>query len=188
MTDHYLDIRLLPDPEFSTPLLMSALFSKLHRALVQQGEGNIGVSFPKVRPKAPSLDDCLRLHGSAEALGRLASLNWLLGMRDHTAVGEITPVPGDTAHRVVRRVQAKSSPERLRRRLMQRRGITLDAACEAIPDTAGERLNLPFVTLRSQSTGQPFRLFIEHLPVQEQPVRGEFSAYGLSPEATVPWF
>ena len=32
--DHYLDIRLLPDPEFPAPLLMNALFTKLHRALV----------------------------------------------------------------------------------------------------------------------------------------------------------
>ena len=33
--DHYQDIQLLPDPEFGAPQLMSVLFAKLHRALVQ---------------------------------------------------------------------------------------------------------------------------------------------------------
>lgn len=32
--DHYLDIRVLPDPEFSAQTLLEALFAKLHRALV----------------------------------------------------------------------------------------------------------------------------------------------------------
>ncbi len=34
--NHYLDLHLLPDPEFSAAQLMSALFAKLHRALVAQ--------------------------------------------------------------------------------------------------------------------------------------------------------
>jgi CRISPR-associated endonuclease Csy4 len=31
--DHYLDIRLRPDPYFPEAMLMGALYSKLHRAL-----------------------------------------------------------------------------------------------------------------------------------------------------------
>ena len=30
--DHYLEIRVLPDPEFSEEMLMAALMAKLHRA------------------------------------------------------------------------------------------------------------------------------------------------------------
>ena len=37
--DTYLEIRLLPDPEFVPTMLMNALFSKLHRGLVEQGGG-----------------------------------------------------------------------------------------------------------------------------------------------------
>ncbi|WP_365781323.1 type I-F CRISPR-associated endoribonuclease Cas6/Csy4 [Oryzomicrobium sp.] len=46
----------------------------------------------------------------------------------------------------------------------------------------------PDATLRSASTGQQFRLFIEHLPDQAGASPGAFSAYGLSPTATLPWF
>lgn len=186
--EHYLTIRLLPDPEFTTPMLMSALFGKLHRALVQQGSGTIGVSFPKVRQQSPSLGECLRLHGNSGDLQRLMAQDWLAGMRDHTAIGEITSVPANAMHRVVRRVQAKSNPERLRRRLIRRKGITEEEAYQSIPDCVVEKLDLPYVAIRSQSTGQSFRLFIEHLPIQVMPVKGEFSAYGLSVAATVPWF
>ncbi|MDS0116062.1 type I-F CRISPR-associated endoribonuclease Cas6/Csy4, partial [Enterobacter hormaechei subsp. steigerwaltii] len=44
--DHYIEIRVLPDPEFSEEMLMPALMAKLHRALGQRGKGDIGVSFP----------------------------------------------------------------------------------------------------------------------------------------------
>lgn len=44
--DYFLDIRVLPDPEFSEEMLMAALFAKLHRALGARGKGDIGVSFP----------------------------------------------------------------------------------------------------------------------------------------------
>ena len=37
--DHYIEIRVLPDPEFSEEMLMSALVAKLHRALGQRGQG-----------------------------------------------------------------------------------------------------------------------------------------------------
>jgi CRISPR-associated endonuclease Csy4 len=35
--DHFLDIRVLPDPEFGEEMLMAALFAKLHRALGARG-------------------------------------------------------------------------------------------------------------------------------------------------------
>ena len=53
--DAYIDIVLLPDPEFPATTLMSALFGKFHRGLVRYGEGAIGVSFPDVRDEMRSL-------------------------------------------------------------------------------------------------------------------------------------
>ena len=47
--DHYVDIQVLPDPEFLETTLMNELFSKLHRALGKHGQGKIGVSFPQAR-------------------------------------------------------------------------------------------------------------------------------------------
>lgn len=186
--DHYLDIRLLPDPEFPATLLMSALFGKLHRGLAEHGGGTIGVSFPDVRAGNRTLGHCLRLHGSATELQRLMQIGWMQGLRDHADFGAPTPVPANPGYRVVRRVQAKSSAERLRRRLIARKHIDVEAAAQAIPDSVAERLDLPYVVLSSRTTGQRFPLFIEHGPIQVAPVAGSFTAYGLSSTATVPWF
>lgn len=186
--DHYIDIHLLPDPEFPQPMLMSALFSKLHRGLVECGRGGIGVSFPEFNPAARVLGRTLRLHGGPDELELLMAAQWIQGMRDHTRVRSTTKVPNDVRYRTVRRVQAKSGAERLRRRLMNRKGIDHAAAMSAIPDSAEERLMLPYVTLTSASTRQNFRLFIEHAPLQGAAREGTFTHYGLSPTATIPWF
>ena len=200
--DHYVDIRLQPDAEFAPAMLMAALFTKLHKALAAGTHQDIGVSFPQmeVGDAAPArayrigahpryaLGQVLRLHGSSLALHKLLTTDWLTGMRDHVACGVVLAVPTDARHRVVSRVQAKSSPERLRRRQMRRHGLTAEQAQERIPDNAAEMLNLPFLTLRSQSTGQTFRLFIRLGAEQATAVPGEFGAYGLSPQTTVPWF
>lgn len=186
--DHYLDIELRPDPEFPAPQLMNALFAKLHRALVKQGFGGIGVSFPGVDTRAPHLGTRLRLHGHSEPLTTLEASDWLTGMRDHVALSRSAPTPSDVRHRVVRRVQAQSNPERLRRRLMRRHDLDAEQARQRIPDSAAQTLNLPFVQLCSTSSGQKFRLFIDHGPLLDAPAPGEFSAYGLSQTGSVPWF
>lgn len=186
--DSYIELQLLPDPEFPANTLMNALFAKLHRGLVSSGEGRVGVSFPDVEQKVISLGGRLRLHGAAPDLERLMAANWLQGMRDHLSCSPLCLVPANTAYRVVQRVQAKSSPERERRRLISRKGVSVEAAVQAIPNSAAEILRLPYVLLTSRSTQQQFRLFIKHLPLQREPVGGAFSAYGLSSTATVPWF
>lgn len=184
--DSYLELQLLPDPEFPPAMLMNALFAKLHRALVSHGEGRIGISFPDV--STGQLGQRLRLHGQAGELEKLMACNWLQGMRDHLAAFAIRPVPDGAKHRIVRRVQAQSNPERLRRRLIRRKGIGEEEARAAIPDSAAQTLALPSLQVTSQSTQQQFRLFIEHLPVQAESSPGHFTSYGLSNEASIPWF
>ena len=200
--DHYVDIRLQPDAEFAPAMLMAALFTKLHKVLAAGAHQDIGVSFPQMDEGDPAparasrkgahpryaLGQVLRLHGTGLTLHKLLATDWLTGMRDHVVCGAVLAVPTNARHRVVSRVQAKSSPERLRRRQMRRHGLTAEQAQERIPDSAAEELNLPFLTLRSQSTGQTFRLFIRLGPEQATAVSGEFGAYGLSAQATVPWF
>jgi CRISPR-associated endonuclease Csy4 len=191
MTTHYIDITLLPDPEFSHAHLMGALVAKLHRALVLGQTQDIGVSYPKhvVQPATQrTLGSVLRLHGTAVALDRLMAQDWLKGMRDHTQVSAVLAVPITAQHRTVRRRQFKTNVDRLRRRRMQRKGETAEQAAAAIPDGVERRPDLPFVQLRSSSTGQPFCLCIEHGPLLPQQVQGCFNAYGLGSEATVPWF
>ncbi len=191
MTTHYINITLLPDPEFSHAHLLGALVAKLHRALAQRQTTDIGVSYPQHigQPLTKrTLGAVLRLHGTPEALQHLMGQDWLKGMRDHTQVGELLPVPANAQHRTVRRRQFKTNADRLRRRRMQRKGETAEQATAAIPDTVERHPDLPFVQLRSHSTGQTFYLYVEHSPLQTQSVPGIFSSYGLGQEATVPWF
>ena len=187
--DHYVEFRLLPDPEFQASVLMNVLFAKLHRALVALESRELAVSFPRFRKEPPSPGDCLRVHGSAENLQCLMATNWLTGMRDHLQVKPMELVPAHTLlHCRVRRVQPKSNVERLRRRYMRRHNVTDEEVARRIPDTAEQRVHLPFVQIKSQSTGQHFCLFLEHLAPQEQAISGVFNSYGLSRTATVPWF
>lgn len=186
--DSYLDVTILKDQEFPVPQLLSVLYSKLHTALVAQQTTRIGVSFPGMSASPPSLGNRMRLHGTEADLHDLMKVAWLSGMRDHIAVSDMESVPADAKHRRVKRIQVKSNAERLRRRLMRRHGLDETQARERIPDSAARHLKLPFLHLNSTSTGQRFRLFLEHGPVQDIPRPGVFNAYGLSNTATVPWF
>lgn len=167
---------------------MNVLFSNLHRGLVLLGRSSIGISFPDVQLGNTSLGNRLRLHGLETDLLQLLASAWISGICDHISLNGPHPVPKGAHYRTVRRVQAKSNPERLRRRMIKRKGGTMEKAIQAIPDSARERLNLPFLAMRSKSSGKGFRLFIEHGPVVTSPVLGSFSAYGLSSTATIPWF
>lgn len=188
MTTHYIDIRLLPDPEFSQAHLLSALYAKLHRALVALAADDIGVSFPGYSITPKTLGHVMRLHGSEAALQRLLATDWLRGMRDHVDLGNVQTVPTQTQHRQLQRRQFKTSAERLRRRRMRRKGETPEQAAAAIPETVERRPDLPFVPLRSSSTGQLFYLFLELGNEQARAQQGAFNTYGLSAIATIPWF
>jgi len=184
MTD-YIEIKLLPDPEFTSSVLMNALFAKLHRALAEAGHGEVGVSFPQAQK---TLGETVRLHGSQGALQRLMAIGWLKGLTDYTSVTAITAVPDNCRYRVVKRVQAKSSVERMYRRSVKKGWLTAEEAETRMNAGKEQQLKLPFVQLKSNSSGQAFRLFIQQGKLLDLPVEGGFSAYGLSDAATVPWF
>lgn len=185
---HYIDIHLRPDPECPTYQLMDVLYNKLHKLFVQAQSTAIGVSFPGYSRSPRTLGNTLRLIGPEAELMGLLTHNWLTGMRDHTDVTPVASVPRDTSHRTLRRIQAKSSPARLRRRQARRHGLTEQQILQRVPDSAVETLDLPFVTLRSASTGQRFPLFLRLGPLVQTPEAGPFNTYGLSQTATIPWF
>lgn len=186
--DAYLEIRLLPDPEFPVSFLMGALYGKLHRALVTLDSSQIGVSFPGYSQSPRSMGDRLRLHGTQAALSQLMRQSWLKGMSDHIQSSDILPIPESVQYRTISRRQFKTSSERLRRRRMKRKGETWEQAAAAIPDTAEHKPDLPYIHLRSKSTEQSFTLFIEQGELKGQPTHAEFNTYGLSRQATIPWF
>ena len=183
--ESYQEIRVLPDPEFGAELLMAALFAKFHRALGQFAAGKIGVSFPKYG-KNPG--DVIRLHSSAEQLAAFGQHPWLKGLHDHIEISAIRDVPSGAKYRCFSRVQVKSNAERLRRRSVKKGWLTEAEALERIPDSKSQVTNLPFIQVKSLSSGETFRLFIRMGQESNVPVAGEFGAYGLSLVATVPWF
>jgi len=182
--DHYLDITVLPDPEFKETVLMNALFAKLHRALGQRGDGGVGVSFPRVDK---TLGDRLRLHGSAASLDKLMAGNWLQGLRDYVVCSEMHPVPTGVQYRTVRRIQKKSAHNK-RKRSISKGWLSEQEAYARIPSTQQQTLKLPYAQVKSLSNGNSMRVYIEHGKLQTEPVVGEFSSYGLSSTTTVPWF
>lgn len=183
--DSYQDIQVLPDPEFQESMLMAALFAKLHRALGGRGKGDIGVSFPD-HGRSPG--GVLRLHGGQAALKELEATGWRAGLNDYCAASPVLPVPAIKGWRKVTRVQVKSSPERLLRRSLRKGWITEEEAQHRLSTMQGQSSKLPFIQMKSLSSGQAFRLFIQHEEVQQQQSSGVFSSYGLSDGANIPWF
>ncbi len=189
MLTHYLDLALLPDPEFAAPQLMDALFAKLHRQLVLMESDRLAVAFPQYASEGHKQDlgTVLRLLGPESVLNTLRGLDWLQGMRAHVQIEHSGSVPSGAKAMRLERVQAKSGVERLRRRAMRRHGLSVEEAQQRLPDDIGEQLRLPGLNLRSSSTGQGFRLFLRLRPA-EQETSGAFNRFGLSATATVPWF
>lgn len=188
MSSHHCDLHILQDPELATVHLLSSLYGRLHATLARARCDTLAIGFPGYDARMRTLGSCLRLLGTPDDLQTLMAQPWLGGLRHHLHVGVLAAVPALAVPRTLRRVQAKSGPARLRRRQMRRHGLSEAEALERVPDSAGERLDLPFVTLGSASTGQRFRLFLRLGPPEAEPVRGPFNSYGLSAVATVPWF
>tara|TARA_B100000700_G_scaffold309361_1_gene388334 strand:- start:8291 stop:8860 length:570 start_codon:yes stop_codon:yes gene_type:complete len=188
--DHYLDIRLRPDPDFPPAILMGALYGRLHRALFDLDANDIGVSFPdhKTGVRARTPGDRLRLHGKQQRLAQLVAQPWLGGMRELVEIGEILPVPDKALHCVVRRRQFNTGSPSRAKRYAKRHDISVDEAQRLMEKPAERQIPLPFVQVSSRSSAQRFALFIEHGKAQPQPISGHFNHYGLSQEATVPWF
>lgn len=184
---YYIDITVRKNPEIAPQVVMNRLFEKVHLILAEQKRNDTGISFPEFSGKGEHLGNVLRLHGSLNTLQDIAEHRYVCHMKDYADFGRVREAPDSKEFFIVSRVQAKSNPERLRRRHMKRHGITAEQSAEKIPDTAAEMLELPFISLNSSSTGQKFRLFIRHTETGGFS-GGEFNTYGLSKTATVPKF
>lgn len=188
MLTHYIEIGIRPDPEFTEPMLLSALLSKFHRARTELAQQGLGLSFPDYKKQPRTLGAKVRLHGSSDTLEQLMELSWLNGMRDHLFQSDILAVPEQVKYCTFARKQFKTNVDRLRRRRMKRKGESYERAMENVPASVARKPDLPFATLRSLSTGQTFPLFVEQGEISADAKQGAFNSYGLSTEATVPWF
>lgn len=167
---YYRDLHILPTTDMPDPLLMSALMQKLHPYFVKSN-GVIGVYFPMMTDK--NLGTAIRLQSvDADALHSIPELDFAM----FSGVGE---VPDGAAPICVKRVQFKSSATRLARRYAKRNGCSFEEAMGRYAGFDEQRTPLPYLALKSASTGQRFRLFVTAEEV-DAGVVGRFTSYGLS--------
>lgn len=190
--DYYIEITLLPDPEFPASTLMNAMFNKLHKTLFDLQSNQIGVSFPDY---GKTLGDRLRLHGKEEGLTKLNETNWLGRMKDYCQQSLIQPIPDNVQYRTVFRHQDTRSNAKIRRLLNRqeqgKRGTKPALTKQDIDAYQNERDNAyqngPYLDLNS-SKGQRYRRYILMGELLGLPNDGEFDQFGLSKTATIPWF
>lgn len=186
--NYYFDIHILADPDFPSHQILTALYMRLHHSLVELRETEVGVSFPQYQRRPRKIGAILRLHGSEKKLEVLLEGQWLQkGLRDHIQVSGIQAVPKDAGHCMVSRVQPKYNIERLIRRAQARKQLSYEEAEASYAEAKPSSEKWPFIQMRSQTTKQTFSLFIKQRQLEDQQ-QGEFSSYGLSSTATVPWF
>jgi CRISPR-associated endonuclease Csy4 len=182
--NYYIDITLLPDPEFKATVLLNSLYIKLHKALCDLRSTSIGISFPKYET---TLGNALRIHGEKPVLNDLQGLNWIGGMNGYCNVSEITPAPSGVKYRTVSRVQTTMSNSKLNR-LLKRGSITEEEAKNYRAKMFTKGLDNPYLDLVSGSNSNKHRRYIEFGDLLDEPVAGTFDQFGLSKTATVPWF
>ncbi len=182
--NHYINIFLLPDPEFPATVLMNSIYTKLHKALHNLKSTTIGVSFPRYQT---TLGNLLRIHGTISDLNDLQGFDWIGGMRGYCNVSEALPVPDETNYRTVSRKQTNMSQSKLRR-LIKRGSIKGDEIKQYKEKMFISGLDNPYVELLSGSNGKKHRRYIKFGELLDHPALGEFDQFGLSKVATVPWF
>ena len=193
---YYLELTLLDCSEFSLYELWSQLYTQLHLALVeaknQEQKVSVGVSFPQYRfnpeKKLGFLGTKLRLFAQSETeLQTLDIKKWLDRLTDYVHITSIREVPENIkGYAIFKRKQPKTNAERLARHRAKRGDIGFDEALARYSNVV-TTTDLPFIQLKSLTSGQPFKLFIEKQPA-EQSISQVFSTYGLSSESSVPEF
>lgn len=184
----YLDITLLPGADLSAYFLWGKVYRQLHLALVD-GEARVGVAFPEYCAENFQLGSKLRLLSPEKVdLESLHIGHWLARLTDYVHITSIREVPENAqSHAMFRRVQPKSNNARLARRMAKRKNISLEQALLNFEDREEAMTKLPFIQMKSHSSDNRFRLFIEKIECKTSS-DGKFNSYGLSSIATVPWF
>ncbi len=189
---YYIDIRLLGDTEITLGFIWQKVYAQIHLALVKvqdaQNMVSVGVAFPHYGGSFP-LGDTLRLFTPAkEELELLNMEKQLKNLLDYVSIGEIKEVPIEiTNYATFSRKQFKTNPARLARRYAKRHNVSLEEALKVYENMTDNESKLPFINIKSASTGQHLKLFIEKHQVMQEQV-GKFNTFGLNKASTVPCF
>ena len=182
--DHYIDIKLIPNKELRENVLLNKVYTLVHKALGRLTSRVIGISFPDHKFL---LGRTLRLHGNEEILNNFQKLNCLNELENNCKISVIKQVPTNAKHRTVSRKQCNMTKAKLNR-LIKRGKISTDDVKAYKAKMFSQGLDHAYLELESASNGCKHRRFIEIGDEQETPVAGMFDTFGLSKQATVPWF
>ncbi len=181
---YFIDITLKPDAEIRENVLMNTVYSKFHKALFTLKSTSIGASFPRYKVL---LGKVLRIHGDQSYLNDLQGLDWLGGIKGYCEISNVLPVPETAKHRTVSRKQANMTEAKLRR-LIARNSITQAEVKTYKAKMFTQSLDNAYFELVSSSSGEKHRRYIQFGDLKDTPVKGAFDSFGLSKQATVPWF
>lgn len=193
----YIEISCLPGADVNSGFLVGKVMGILHLCLVNlekgQGYNPVGVSFPDYcfgDDVKPSIGGMIRLFARETSHLEILDLDSQLSrFEDYIHMRPITDLdrPG-LKFAVFRRVQLRSSRERLIRRQVVRSGESENVIRARYQSFVEEQTRLPYVNMKSMSSGRQFRLFVQKQRVEKPSANWQFSSYGLSSSIPVPDF
>lgn len=182
--DYFIEIKLQKNQEIRPNLLLNHVYTNLHKRLYDVQTKSIGVSFPDYRI---TLGNRIRIHGNNEDLTLFQSVDWLGDLKKLCQIGDMERIPQDVQYRTISRVQSTMSQAKLRRLI--KRGTIDEADVKKYKiEMLKKGLDNPYVELVSASNGKLHRRYFQFGDLQSEGVSGEFDSFGLSKQATVPWF
>lgn len=194
---YYIEITCLPDEGVSTGFVLGKVMDVLHLCLVnlekRLGMNPVGISFPGYRygeGVAPQIGNKIRLFSrDAAHLESLELPSQLQRFSDYVHLRSVSSLERPNLRFVIfRRVQPKSSKERLIRRQMKRTGQPEDVVRAQYQAFAEQQTKLPYVNMESHSSERQFRLFVQKQEAEQTDAEWCFSSYGLSSTVPVPDF
>jgi CRISPR-associated endonuclease Csy4 len=189
---NYIEIELNPAFEMPFHVLLSRVVQQLHLGFVNTP--NIGISFPQYSIKRHSLGNIIRLFGTVETLTALNVSTVLNTFLENVTITDILDVPTVKKYATFSRHrynygQTFAGLERAARRKSKRSGMSYEEALDYLASfNIPEEQELPFVSVKSVSTGGIFRLYIKCTECSAENVVEEFNSFGLSKVNTVPVF
>ncbi|MEA2091526.1 MAG: type I-F CRISPR-associated endoribonuclease Cas6/Csy4 [Campylobacterota bacterium] len=187
---YYIDIKLLPEVDISLGFLWKKVYQQIHLALVEAKDEAIALSFPGYGDKIFPLGDRLRVFAqNIDDLEALSLDKWLNRLQDYCFVSKIKETPKVDKYVSFTRKQVKYHDDVLKRATHQakRRDISIEEALKHFEGYKEKKNNLPFIQVKSLSSEQELKLFIEKKELNEE-MLGVFNTFGLSKTATIPWF
>jgi len=181
---HYIDILIQPNKKFRQNVLLNEVYTKFHWRLFSLKSSNIGVSFPDYNIV---LGKTLRIHGNENELTNFQNTKWLGNLAQYCLIGIIRKVPDNGLYRIISRKQSNMTEAKLRR-LIKRNSISTADIKLYKNKMFNHGLDEPYMELVSNSNKHKHRRYLTFGELTKVQTVGQFDCFGLSKNATIPWF